>query len=94
MSKIAVVGDDPLVEDYGAIEEKTVFVEPDKGVVKEFHDLTPWEQIVESSKRYSISIKPPKKNCKKCFGRGYTGMSIEGANKIPVACKCIFNNQK
>jgi len=81
------------LEDYAIPEEHVVYVEPEKGEVRDFKELTPWEQIVESAKRYSVEIQPPKKNCKKCFERGYTGFSVEGVNRIPISCNCIFKTK-
>ena len=86
--------EDNLVENYETPEERVVFVEPEKQTIKDFKELTPWEQLVESAKRYSIDIQPPNKNCKKCSGRGYIGFSLENNNRIPVACKCIFKKEK
>jgi len=81
-------------EDYTLPEEKVVFVEPESGTVKNYEELSPWDKIVESAKRYSVTISNPKKNCKKCFGRGYTGIALDGNNKVPIACKCIYQNLK
>lgn len=33
-------------------------------------------------------IRDPKKNCNKCYGRGY--VSMDSKTKQPIPCKCIF----
>lgn len=52
-------------------------------------DATPFDGIKYFAGRLGIKIKDnPNKSCKKCYGRGYTGM--DSVTKIPVPCRCIF----
>lgn len=50
--------------------------------------MTPWDLIVQTAKAMNVEIRDPKKNCKNCFGRGWTGIDV--TTKNPVVCQCIF----
>lgn len=77
-------------EDYGVPEERAVYIDPKSQEIKDYDSLSPWEKIKEASKKFGVEITEPNKKCKKCFGRGYTGMALDGSHKIPIACKCIY----
>lgn len=50
--------------------------------------MTPWELIVATAKAMNVEIGDPKKGCKHCFGRGWTG--LDSQTKNPVVCHCVF----
>lgn len=50
-------------------------------------ELNPLEKIKFAAERFGIALNDPDPSCKKCYGRGYTG--IDTKTQIPVACKCI-----
>jgi ferredoxin-thioredoxin reductase catalytic subunit len=64
------------MSDYISVDEAA-------GVVK-----TPYEMIQEAATLFGVEVKQPKKNCKHCFGRGYTGLNAK--DKSPIACTCIY----
>lgn len=73
---------------YVAPQSKESIVDQDKGTVQDIKDLPPLEQIRVASKRFNIPLNDaPKKNCKKCYERGYTGFN---ADKSPIPCNCLF----
>lgn len=37
-------------------------------------------------------FKKPKKNCSKCYGRGYIGF-LNGQKNVPIPCLCVFVKQ-
>lgn len=53
-----------------------------------YDGLSPWEIIVKSAEEICMPIKQPKKNCKRCHGRGYRGMN--SATGYPIPCQCIL----
>ena len=59
--------------------------------VVEDSPLTPWDVIVDMAKVMNIPINQPKKGCKKCYGRGWTGRDVK--TKHPVPCNCIFTTR-
>ncbi len=69
------------------IEETKMFLNPETGEMVERSKLPPLEQIRVTAKSTGHHINNPKKSCKKCHGRGYTGIKLEGT---PIACDCIF----
>ena len=58
----------------------------------EIDALSPLEKIQLMASANKIDIKDPKPNCKKCYGRGYTGLMAE--TKAPIFCTCLFRGQK
>jgi hypothetical protein len=58
------------------------------------HHLTDEEysKIPEEQAKYLLKLLgPPKKNCRKCFGRGHIG---KGQDDLYVPCTCVLKNQK
>lgn len=54
----------------------------DEEVVNEF--TPPTQEAIE----YAVKSLADK-NCQRCFGRGYEGVTLEGK---PIACKCFLKN--
>lgn len=69
------------------IDEEQMFLNPDTGMMVKRTELPPFEQIKVTSKSIGQQINDPKKNCKHCYGRGYTGLKPDGQ---PIPCDCIF----
>lgn len=69
------------------VEQTQMFMNPETGEMVERSKLPPLEQIRVTAKSTGHHINDPKKNCKKCFGRGYTAIKLEGT---PIPCDCIF----
>ena len=51
-------------------------------------ELTPFEKIKFAANKFGMELNDPNSSCKKCFGRGYTG--VDSKTGIPVACQCII----
>lgn len=66
------------------LKEATIDI---NGVTGERVELNPLEKIKFAAERFGIALNDPQPSCKKCYGRGYTG--IDTKTLIPVACKCI-----
>tara|TARA_R110001606_G_scaffold392489_1_gene561460 strand:+ start:8169 stop:8498 length:330 start_codon:yes stop_codon:yes gene_type:complete len=71
------------------MEEEYIDVNPVTADVESaaIANMTPFEQIKYAAKKFGAEIKDPKKNCKHCHGRGYTGARTTGE---PIACRCIY----
>jgi excinuclease UvrABC ATPase subunit len=69
------------------ISKDEAFFDSNTGEMLDRTKLPPLEQIKIAARSMGQTINEPKKNCKKCHGRGYTGFTLEG--NIPVACSCI-----
>ena len=70
------------------IEKEETFIDPATGQVIDKSSLTPFEQIKVTAKSMNITLNDPKKNCKKCSGRGYTGIHV--SDRSPIPCSCIY----
>ena len=78
---------------YIAPNSERSVIDTETSVVKDFKSLTILEQIKLAAKNYNIPINDkPKKNCQKCYERGYTG--IDHKDKTPSACPCMFPKNK
>lgn len=80
-------------------DSESVFVDEADGSIKETTDLTYWEQIKFVAKEHGVDVNEPKKSCKVCYGRGYSGWEVDLKLKrkkrddpcgSPVPCYCIF----
>ncbi len=69
------------------IDDAQMFLNPTTGEMVERSQLPPLEQIKIVAKSTGTIINDPKKGCKKCHGRGYTGTKLDGS---PVACECLY----
>jgi hypothetical protein len=76
------------MEEYGEVknEEVELTSEQEETVLE---GLSPLERIQHAAKKFNVPIREPKKSCKHCHGRGYTGFK-SGPKKEPVPCKCIY----
>lgn len=75
------------------LEEKIIYADKDKGEVLDKDDikkLKPYDVMVAAAKSLGIELNKPKKDCRKCYGRGYTGFSLNGQ---PVPCSCVFKKE-
>lgn len=70
------------------IKQETTFLDPATGEIVDRSSLPILEQIKQVAKSIGQEVNAPNKSCKKCHGRGYTGINLDG--NIPVACDCIF----
>lgn len=64
------------------------FLPPDKKAAADLRSRNPWSVIKEAAQQMGILVFDPKPNCKKCYGRGYTGIKHDTGEPIP--CSCIF----
>lgn len=74
-------------------DASTFVVEGDTGKIEEYNNpempvLTDFDKIKATAKVMGIKIQDPRKNCKNCYGRGYTGFNT--LTKQPITCHCIF----
>lgn len=77
-----------LPNGYTAPQSQDSIVNTESGQVQDIKELSPFEQMKWAAKKYNIAINDnPKKNCKRCFGRGYIGLNTD---KSPVPCPCMF----
>jgi hypothetical protein len=77
------------VEDnYGTIDKDVVYVDPNTGEQIDPNNLGPFEKIKFIANQLGQTLDEPQKNCKHCYGRGYT--AIDAKSKLPVACSCIY----
>ena len=73
---------------YQAPAASKAVIDTTKNEVRNLRELTPFEQFEVASKEHNIPVQKPKKNCKKCYERGYIG--FETGTKVPIPCDCIF----
>jgi len=74
---------------YVAPESKDSIVDINKSSVEFVKDLKPLEQMKWAAKKYNIPMnESPKKNCRKCYERGYIGFNV--GDKMPIPCPCMF----
>lgn len=55
-------------------------------------DKNPMDIIRLVAEKYNIKLRPAKKNCKRCHGRGYQG--VHAGTGEPVPCPCIFEKEE
>lgn len=67
------------------LKEASIDINP---VTGERVELNALEKIKFASEKFGIKLNDVDKDCKKCYGRGYTG--IESKTGVPVPCKCII----
>lgn len=60
----------------------------DSGEILDRESLTPFDKLKIASKQIGQTINDPDPKCKKCYGRGYTGINLDG--NIPQPCTCIY----
>jgi len=73
---------------YDLPKDADAFVDAKDGKVINKEDLTPFEMIKAIAQQTNTIIRNPKKDCKKCYGRGYSG--IESKTRMPIPCNCIY----
>lgn len=58
---------------------------PDTGDIKNLADFKSAEEMKKAG--YTIPLKgEPKKNCKKCYGRGHIGIDGDTGKYVPCLC--------
>lgn len=77
-------------ENYAPIRDENILVNPETGAVVDVRTLPPFERIKFVSNRSGKTINDPDKNCKHCYGRGYTAVDVQDG--VPTPCKCIFKD--
>jgi len=73
---------------YQLPDDRDEFVDLKSGEVVKQEDISPMDVIRKLAEKTGAKILDPKKNCKKCWGRGYTARDAK--TKAPVPCACIF----
>ncbi len=56
---------------------------------EKFNLLKKYAQEIKKAETKDKRFKPPKKNCKHCYGRGFIGY-LNGIKNLPVPCRCVF----
>ena len=54
-------------------------------------ELSPLEKIKYAAEKFGLSLNEVDPNCKKCHGRGYTGIDVKTG--VPIHCQCIIPKQ-
>lgn len=70
------------------IEAQDQYFDTGSGELVDDKELTIFQKIKIIAQRMGYEINDPKKDCRKCWGRGYTGLKKD--TKEPVLCSCIF----
>lgn len=74
--------------EYDLPEIKEAAVDNETGEIVDLDSLSHWEKIVLAAKDANITLREPKHNCKKCYGRGYVGINTKDG--VPVVCSCAL----
>lgn len=77
------------ITDYSgvSINKEDAFLD-ENGQIIDPASLSVFDRLKLAAKRIGQSVNDPDKNCKKCYGRGYTGINRDG--NIPLPCDCIY----
>ena len=81
-----------ITDNYTDVDGKVVYVNPETGEHLDPNNLTPWEKIKFISIQIGQTIDEPKKDCKHCYGRGYTSLNLD--DNSPVPCSCIYRTYR
>jgi hypothetical protein len=73
-----------------AMKEKKWSFDPLKGEVKTYDTKEDFD--MDMNKGFVPIDRPPPKNCKSCYGRGYVGRNITLNYYVP--CGCMFDTKK
>lgn len=77
-------------QQYDKVENvEVVFDGNDNPIDKKDLQLTPLQVIKGMARTLGQDINDPKPNCKRCYGRGYTGRDSE--SKAPIPCLCMYS---
>jgi hypothetical protein len=72
-------------------------IQPIEVDLPEQNQLSVFDKIKDIAEKNGIDINDaPKSNCKKCFGRGFTGhrkLNYGEDLKEPIPCQCIFTKE-
>lgn len=75
-------------ENYEIPEEHVEYLDQNSKEIIDKKSLNPYQIIKVIAQKNEINIKEPKKNCRRCNGRGWIGRSATTGE--PFACSCIF----
>lgn len=73
---------------YKEVKENKILVDTESKEIIDISKMSMFEIICHEAKQRNIPVKNPKKNCNKCYERGYIGTDKDSG--APVPCKCIF----
>ena len=70
------------------LEAQDQYFDTGSGELLDSKELSIFQKIKLIAQQMGYDINDPKKDCRKCWGRGYTGLKKD--TKEPVLCSCIF----
>lgn len=78
-----------FAQDYSSVkvERGDTFLD-EQGNVVDPKNVTMFQRLKLAAKNIGQEINDPDPKCKKCYGRGYTGINTDG--NIPQPCTCIY----
>lgn len=75
-------------QQYNLPEDRDEFVDMSSGEIVGREKIDPFDVIRKVAEKTGTKIQDPKKNCKHCYGRGYTARDAK--TKSPIPCSCIY----
>jgi len=97
ITNIPLVEDDDVEEgesvDLGSydninVSKKNVYINPETGEQVDPNTLTVAQKLKYIATSLGQTVNDPDPKCKKCYGRGYTGINPDG--NIPHVCDCMY----
>jgi hypothetical protein len=76
------------------VEDKSEFFDTKEGKVlskEELKNLPEIDIMKSSAQTIGVTLKDPKKDCRKCYGRGFIGKDAKTGQ--PIACTCVFDKK-
>ena len=73
------------------VNEESIVINTEEGTVIDVTKLSPLEKIRLVESKFGLKIDDPDPSCKKCHGRGYTGILANGS---PDPCLCLHRTYK
>lgn len=70
------------------ISKKNIYVNPETGEQVDPNTLTIAQKLKYIATSMGQKVNDPDPKCKKCYGRGYTGINPDG--NIPHVCDCMY----
>lgn len=81
-----IINDELVTSAYKTPEEPTKVLDP------------PFVRIQKAADKFGLIIQDPKKNCRKCNGRGFLGIAVDPVTHLttekPIPCPCIYPKAK
>lgn len=78
-------------EEYELEDNQSQYFDSESGEILDSKDLTVFQKMKILAERMGYEINNPKKGCRKCYGRGYTGFEKE--TKSPIVCMCVYKEE-